>query len=68
MLIREQSRMSSRRPVRVLRLTDARVPVVSRRQTRSIIWAIVSIPFCIVLACWDWLMESKPTGYYRVRR
>lgn len=68
MLIWGKPRMTSRRPARVLCLTSARKRVVSRRTTGNILWAVLSIPFRIVQACWDWLMESKPTGYYRVRR
>ena len=54
--------------VRVLRLTDARVAVVSRRPTRNLFWAIVSLPVRIFMGFWNWVMESKPSGYPRYRR
>jgi hypothetical protein len=68
MLIWRKSRKLSRGPVRELRLTDARSRVVSRRSRGMVVWNVLSIPFRIWLACWNWLMESKPSGYYRVRR
>ena len=58
-----KTRKVSHTPDRVLHLTDSRRSVVSRKPTRNWLWMILSIPGRIVVGFWNWLMESKPSGY-----
>ena len=62
-----KKRRSSFRPTNVIRLTDARASVVSRRPSRNWLWALISLPVRILAAFWDWVMESKPSGYPRYK-
>jgi hypothetical protein len=52
---------------KLLHLTDARSAVVSRKPTRNLVWGLISLPSRIVMALWNWVMESKPSGYPRYK-
>ena len=54
--------------VRVIRLTDSRRAVVSRKPVRNLLWSILSFPLRLCLSFWNWLMESRPAGYTKYRR
>jgi hypothetical protein len=56
------------RGTNVIRLTDARRPVVSRKPTRNIVWNVVTFPWKVLKFVWDWIMESKPAAYPGYRR
>jgi hypothetical protein len=54
--------------VRVIRLTDSRPSIVSRKPVRNILWNVISLPVRIWMIFWNWLMESRPGGYPRYRK
>jgi|APHig6443718053_1056840.scaffolds.fasta_scaffold412421_2 hypothetical protein len=54
--------------VRVIRLTDARPSVVSRKPVRNVFWNVLSLPVRIWMIFWNWLMESRPGGYPKYRK
>ena len=49
-------------------LAVSRRTVTSRRPVRNWPWLILSFPFRVLLAFWNWVMESKPKSSYRFRR
>lgn len=67
-LMQKPARRRLAKAVPEIRLTDALPRVVSRRQRRNRSWALLSAPFRLVGAFWQWLMESRPSTSHRLRR